>query len=168
MLKRKYGPLIFIINIAVFFVVILLHTSEIADISIKTATPFLLLPLLTAFSVFAPMRHSVVAGFISGALIDSVSSRAYCFNTILFMLIAVSVCLAASNLFNKNIPSAIVLSLLVAGVYYVLLWIFFYSIPGSMEDSLGYLLKYALPSAVYSAAFIFPFYYLYRFLYEIN
>ena len=166
MLEKKYSPLIFIVNTAVFFVVIMLHTSEIADLSIKTATPFLLLPLITAFSMFAPMRHSVIAGIISGALIDSVSSRSYCFNTIIFLVIAVFVCVAANNLFNKNIQSAAVLSLITAAIYYILLWICFYSIPGTLEDSLGFLLRYALPSAVYSAVFIFLFYYLYRFLYE--
>jgi cell shape-determining protein MreD len=160
----KAGLLPNIVNAAVFFAVIFFHTSEIADISIKTATPFILLPLITAYSIFAPFGYSLAAGLISGAFIDSVSSRAYCFNTIMLMLIATFVCMASSYLFNKNIKSAAVLALITSGAYFIFLWLFFYSGTGSMEDSVGFLLKYAFPSAVYSAVFIFPFYYLCRFL----
>lgn len=164
MLAKKRNPLIFIINIALFFVVILFHTSEIIDISIKNATPMLLLPLITAFSLFSPMGSALAAGFISGALIDSIAQSSYCFNTVVLILIAVTVNLIANNLFNKNLFSAVVLCLMTCGVYYLLIWIFFHLVGRSVEDSLGYLLSYALPSALYSAVFILPFYCLYKFL----
>ena len=163
MLRKKRHPLVFLANVCIFALVIIFHTSEIADISIYNASPMLILPLLTAFSFFADLKQCVIAGLICGAFIDSVSQGAYCFNTIVLMLLSVFVYLAANNLFNKNIRAAMVLSLITAAIYYILLWLFFYCIGAGMQNNLGFLLKYALPSAVYSAVFIFPFYYLYRY-----
>ena len=160
MLAKKHHPFIFIANVLIFFVVILFHTSQFVDISIKTATPMLLIPLLTAFSIFSGIGTSAVVGFISGAFIDSVAGQTYCFNTIVFMVMGVLVSLVASNLFNKNIFAAAVLSLITSGAYYLLLWICFHSIGVSAQNSLRYLLGYALPSAVYTAVFIFPLYFL--------
>ncbi len=168
MLKKRTSPIKIVLNIVIFFLVIILHTSEALDISIKTATPFLLLPLITAFSFFNPLGACVIAGILSGALIDSVSSGAYCYNTILITILACFVSLASDNLFNKNIQSAAVLSFIVSGVYYVFLWLLFHNFGSSLEDSVGYLLSYAFPSAVYSALFIFPFYYICRILSKIK
>lgn len=168
MLAKKHHPWIFIANVLIFFTLILIHTSEFIDISIKTATPLLLLPLLTAFSVFAPIGSAAAAGFVSGAFLDSVAGSTYCFNTIVFMLIGVFVSLVANNLFNKNIFAAAVLSLITSGAYYLLLWLCFHCIGASAENSIGYLLRYALPSAVYTAVFIFPFYFLYKYFNKIK
>ena len=164
MQSKKLNPLRWIVTAAVFFTVILFHTSEIIDISIKNATPMLLLPLITAYSFFAPLGNSIAASLISGALIDSVTMGSYCFNTIVLFLIAVAVNLIANTLFNKNIFSAATLSLLNCGGYYLLRWVSFHFFGQTMEDSLIYLMSYALPSAIYSAVFIIPFYYLYKFL----
>ncbi len=163
---QKSSPLPNIVISVLFFAVIFFQTSEIADISIKTATPLLILPLIVAFAIFAPFWRCVIAGLVSGALIDSVSSGAYCFNTIMLLLIAAFVCMASNYLFNKNLKAAIVLALITAGAYYVCLWLAFYNSMGSMDDSMGFLLRYALPSAVYSSAFVFPFYYFCRFLFK--
>ena len=164
MTAKKNTFLKAIITIALFFAVILFHTSEIIDISIKNATPMLLLSLLTAFSFYSSMYASVIAGLISGALIDSVAQSGYCFNTIIMLVIAVAVNVIANTLFNKNIFAAFALSLLVCALYYIALWLCFHLINRTMEDSLIYLFSYALPSAVYSSVFILPFYYFYKFL----
>lgn len=162
MLEKKRHPGIFILNVLIFFILIIFHTSELVDISIKTATPLLILPLLTAFSLFEPIGASAVAGFISGAFLDSVADGSYCFNTVVLMLIGTFVSLFANNLFNKNIFAAAVLSVITSVIYYLLLWLFFHCFGTTVHSSLGYLLSYAFPSAVYSAVFIFPFYFLYR------
>jgi len=162
MLKKKRHALLLLANVLLFTFVILLDTTYFLDITIKTATPMLLIPLLCAYSSFASTRRCLVAGLISGIFIDSVSMDAYCFNAVALMLITVAVCLASNNLFNKNIFSAAVLTLLSAAVYFTSLWLFFYIVPGDMESSLGYLLKYAFPSAVYTAVFAFPFYLIYK------
>lgn len=163
MLAKKHHPLIFIANVLIFFFVIFFHTSEVFNIGIKNATPLLLLPLLTAFSFFSGVGTAAVAGFVSGAFMDSVASHTHCFNTVVLMLVGVFVSLAADNLFNKNISAAAVLSLIASAVYYLLMWLFFHGIGNTVRDSLTYLLSYALPSAVYSALFIVPFYFIYRY-----
>lgn len=168
MLRKKHHPLLFFANVLIFTFIILFDTSDFVDISIKTATPMLIIPLVCAYSFFANIQHCIIVGAITGAFVDSVSYGAYCFNTIALMLLAVWVSLASNNLFNKNIRAAVVLTLLTAAVYYVCLWMFFYIVPYDMKSSLGYLLKYALPSAVYSTVFILPFYYIYKKFNEIK
>lgn len=159
---KKRHPLYFVLTFLLFFAVLIFHTSDIADISVKTATPLLIIPLLTGYSMFSTPVRVAVAGFVSGACIDSVAQGSYGFNTIVLMVTAVFVSLAASNLFNKNIRAAAVLSLITAVFYFVLFWAFFHAFGVSVEQSLGYLLKYALPSAVYSAVFIIPFYLIFK------
>lgn len=162
MLEKKSHPGIFFLNVLIFFLLIIFHTSEFINISIKTATPLLLLPMLTAFAIFEPFGISATAGFIIGAFLDSVADGSYCFNTLVLMLIGGFVSLFANNLFNKNIFAAAVLSLISCIIYYVLLWFSFHLFGRTVYDSLSYLLGYGFPSAVYSAVFIFPFYFLHR------
>ncbi|MBR7133704.1 MAG: hypothetical protein IKD04_09270 [Clostridia bacterium] len=159
---KKRHPLYAVLTILLFFAVLIFHTSDIADISIKTATPLLIIPLLTAFSMFSSPLKAAVAGLISGACIDGVAQKNFSFNTVVLIIVSVFVSLAASNLFNKNIRAAAVLSLITAVFYFVLLWALFYAFGVSPEQSLEYLLKYALPSAVYSSVFIIPFYFIFK------
>ena len=161
MLTKKRRPLVGLISFLIFSAVLILRPLE-ALISIKTAAPMLILPLLAAFSIFSSVYASAAVGFIAGACLDSVASGAYCFNTLTLMLLAVAVTLCANNLFNKNIRSAAVISLILSVVYFVLKWIIFYAVGADITNSMQYLLEYALPSAVYSSVFIFPFYFLYR------
>lgn len=162
MIKKKHYPLLFFANVIIFAAVIFCDTSQIIDLSIKTASPMILIPLLCSFAFFSDLKRCVIAGLIAGAFVDSISYKSYCFNTILLMLIAVAVCLAANNLFNKNIRAALVVTFAASAIYFLLLWLFFYCIGSDIQSSLGYLLKYALPSTVYSTVFIFPFYYMYK------
>lgn len=161
MLARKRHPFVFLLNFLIFALAVIFHPAE-GYIAIKTATPMLILPILCAFSVFGSVYTCAVAGFLAGVCFDAVTSGAYCFNTIAFIVLAVAVNLCSNNLFNKNIRSVTLLSLLSAVLYFVLKWIVFYAIGVGIADSLFYLLKYALPSAVYSAIFIFPFFFIYR------
>ena len=162
MTGRKHNPLITVANIFIFFVVIIFQISGAVDISIKTATPILLLPLLTAYAVFNPLTYCAIAGLVAGACLDSIANGAYCFNTIALFLLSVAVSLAANNLFNKNIRAATALSFITSGLYYLLLWLFFYAWNMPEGDSMRFLLSYALPSAVYTAIFIFPFYFIFK------
>lgn len=160
--KKNRGLLIFA-NTLILFFTILFTVSGVIDISIKNATPLALISLVSAFSIFNSVGKCAAVGFITGACLDSVQVGSYCFNTIIFMVLAVVVFLISNNLFNKNIQSAVALSLIMSVLYFGLKWVFFFAFGSSLQDSMTYLLSYALPSAVYSAAFIFPFYYLYRF-----
>ena len=99
----KHRPWVFLFNVLAFFIVIMFDSNGVVDISIKNATPLIVLPLFIAFVVFGSLRSAVVVGLILGALLDSTSGGTYCFNTICFLVIGVWVFLAANNLFNKNI-----------------------------------------------------------------
>ena len=160
MLRKKHHRLLFLANSLLFAFAILFDTTSLFDISIKSAVCLLVIPLLCAYSFFSSTWRCIAAGLICGIFIDSVSHNANCFNAVALMLLTVAVGFCSNNLFNKNIFSAAVLTLLASAVYFTLLWIFFYIVPTDMKSSLGYLLKYAFPSAVYTTVFSFPFYYI--------
>lgn len=151
-----------------FSVVYLLHTSPYINLSISTATPMLFLPLITAIAIFSTFWGGVCAGLAAGVLLDSVSTSFHCFNTIIFLVIAVSVWLLANNLFNKNIGAAFTLALISAALYKLLWWLFNYFFVLDIKESFALLLQYALPSAFYSAVFIVPLFYIYRWLNKIK
>ena len=122
MLGKRRHPLIFTAKLFLFIAAVLIHTTKIPDLSIKTAYPFLVLPLLAAFSFFHSPLSSALAGFLTGACIDSVATSAYCFNTLFLTVAGMLISLFSSTLFNKNLKAAAVLSLILAVVYYLLYW----------------------------------------------
>ena len=159
--KRHIG--ILVLNILIFFLPLVFYYSGILTLSIKGATPLLILPILTAFSFFHTPLTCALTGLACGIFMDACALGSFCFNAILLLLLGVFVSLASSNLFNKNIRSAMVLSLITSAIYFILLWIIFHTKGVTLTDSLIYLLRYALPSAIYSALFILPFYYFFRY-----
>lgn len=168
MLQKKRHPWIFILDLLIFSAVLILHSTAVLDISIKTASPIVLLPLLTAFSIFHSVPSASVTGFICGAFMDSVSAGSYCFNTVALMLLGAFVSLVADTLFNKNIFAAAVLSLITSALYFLALWGIFHTAGETVQNSIGYLLSYALPSSAYTAVFIFPFFFLYRYFNKLK
>ena len=157
MLYKKKHPLIAFLTVFVFFAVIILNFSDgFSIISIKTATPFIILPVLCAYSLFSDIKRAAFAGFITGACADS------CFNTIALLIIGVGVCLAANNLFNKNIRAAAVLSLIVSVLYFGADWLIFHTIGFNMQHSLEFLFSFSLASAIYTSVFVIPFYFLFK------
>lgn len=167
-MNSKKHPFIFIFNILIFSFIILLYYTDSAGIKISTASALLILPVLTAFSLFHSPLASGLTGVIVGIFMDACAPSSYCFNATVLMLIAVFVAVASNTLFNKNIPSAAVLSLITSVFYFVYQWIVFHAAVESLNNSLIYLLNYALPSAVFSAIFIFPFYFLYKKFHKIS
>lgn len=159
--KRRRRNIIFL-NVLIFSLCILLFGN--ADISLKLnhATPFILLSLLVAFSVFSKTSYSAVAGFISGAFVDSIANSSYCFNTLALMLLAVGASLLSDRVFNKNLKAVVALCFLTTAVYYIFYWLIFINPSVSTTDSIAYLLQFALPSSLYTTLFIFPFYFLYK------
>lgn len=162
MSKTKH-PLITILNILIFFVSLLFYYTGILPLSIKGITPLLILPILTAFSIFNSPLTSAITGLLCGVFMDCNALNSYCFNATMLLVLGTFVAVASTSLFNKNIFSAMVLSLIAAVFYFVLQWAVFETDNTTINDSLTYLLKYAFPTAVYSAVFIIPFYYLYRY-----
>lgn len=162
MIAKKHHPFIFIINILLFFSVIILEDNGVVDFSIKNATPLFVLPLLCAFSMFENFEHSIVAGLLSGILLDGVTMGSFCFNAIVFVFLSAFVNLSSNSLFNKNLKASIAVSIIVCFSYFVIYWLCFMNFGVGIKNSLIYLLEYAMPSALYSAIFVIPFYFLYR------
>lgn len=146
-----------------FFFSFIAHYTDSIDLSIKNAQPFILLPLITAFSMFATPGTAAVSGLALGICMDGCSGGTVCFNAIAIMLAATFVSVAANNLFNRNIKSAILLSVIISLFYYILRWLIFYAFSSGSHDNLTYLLSYAFPSVLYTNAFIFPFYFIFRY-----
>ena len=136
-----------VFHVLLFFTVLLLHSTVSLHIRIGKAAPMAILPLLTVFSMFAPVTPAAIAGFLSGLFLDGVESGVFCMNTVTLMLTGVFVSVLAENLLNRNIRAALCLS-------------FFATV--QMQDSLYYLLYYGLPSVLYSQVFLFLFYPIYR------
>ncbi len=151
----------------IFVFVCLFFSIGTVDLSIKNATPFTVLSLLTAYALFVSPTRSAVTGLAMGVFLDSTSGDTYCFNSVALMFIALFVCLTANNIFNKNLKASLVISLLASVTYFVLYWAFFYIIGSSLRESLTYLINYGLTSAVYTAILILPFYYLFKFFQKL-
>lgn len=164
--KKHYG--ISLLNFLLFCLLFLLHYSGIFTIRFLHATPLLLLPYLVAFSMFCEEIAAAFAGLATGIFMDSVTSGSSCFHTVVFLLIGLFVSFTVHFLFNNNIRSAVLLSLLATLVYYLLRWLIFYTIGQTVADSLRYLLQFALPSVIYTNLFIIPFYYLHRRFFRIR
>ena len=167
-IRQKNHPFILIINILIFSSLLLLQYTDNIEIKISTASVLLILPSLTAFSLFHSPLVSSLAGLFCGIFMDACAARVYCFNSIILICICCFVSLSSSSFFNKNIPSAAVLSLITCSLYFVAEWIVFHTKIENFNDSLIYLLIYALPSAVLSSIFIFPFYFLYKHFHKIS
>lgn len=165
---KKRHPVIAVLSFLIFFAVFILHYSANIDISIKNASPLTMLPLLCAFSMFVQPPAAAFAGLVLGTAMDGVSMGAYCFNAIVLMLSAVMVSALTANLINKNIRSAILMSVLVSLFYFVMRWLVFYAFAEGAKGNLTYLLSFAFPSAVYTALFIFPFYFICRYLNKLK
>lgn len=167
MIKFNPTTAIKVLTAILFGFVCLFFSIGAIDLSIKNATPFTVLALLTAYALFSSPTRSAVIGLAVGVFLDSTSGGTYCFNSVTLMLIALFVCLTANNIFNKNLKASLVISLLAAVSYFVLYWAVFHIIGCSLRESLTYLFNYGLPSAIYTAVFILPFYYLFKFFQKL-
>lgn len=162
MTYKKSNPWVFLLNIFLFGVILFFDVNTTVDITIRNATPLLIIPLLAAFSVFSSLEAAAVAGLFSGAILDSVMVRSYCFNTICLFVLGAVVNLAANNLFNKNMRGVAALTLITAVLYFLVYWLRFFAFDVGMKNSLMYLMGYGFPSAIYTTVFIFPFYWIYK------
>lgn len=167
-MNNKKHPFIFTFNVLIFCVLILLHYTDKTSINFFGITPLLVLPLLTAFSIFHSPIASGITGLLAGIFMDASTIGSYCFNAIILLCLGVAVSVTSNILFNKNIFASVVLSLITSGIYYLSQWLVFYTVGKDFADSLMYLLKYAFPTALLSAIFIFPFYFLYKYFNKIT
>lgn len=165
---KKRHPWINLTSFLLFFLLFIIHYTDIIDLSVKNARPLIILPLLTAFAMFNKTSVSAAAGFLIGACMDSAAAGAVCFNSALLMLAAAFISALSERLFNRNIRSALLLCVLLSLVYYLLRWVCFYAFSSGAVGNLTYLLSYAFPSMLYTDLFIFPFYFLYKYFYRLR
>ncbi len=168
MSKKVKKNLIIAFNVVIFFLISLLHYSDFLDVKIAGVGTTLLIPLLVAFSLWHSPLASALTGMLSGIIMDSSANNSYCFNAIVLLLIGTFVSVSSSALFNKNLPSAMVISLICSMAYYLLQWGFFHTFSEGINNGLTFLLQISLPSAVLTAAFILPFYYLYKYIEKLK
>ena len=148
------------IIISIIFAAVYLLQSGVGLLpGIFAVRPLPLLALVTAIAMFESKGAAFAFGLCGGLLMDVLTPRISCFNTVFLTVAAVSVALLIELLFNNAPLSAAVLGGIVCGAYYLVYWLI-YLLSGG--DALMMLLRYCLPGAVYSWAFTLPFYFLMR------
>lgn len=162
--RDKY--IAFGVNLLVFSVLFIGHYCFGDLFAIGASKPIAFLAMFTAFSMFHDELPCALTGLAVGICMDGVTGETVCFNSIILILIGVTTSLISKHLFNRNIRSAFVLSLLGNLVYFGTRWLIFYAFDSTVISAFTYLLDYAIPSAVYTAVFIIPFFYLERTFYK--
>ena len=163
MLYKRKNIRVNLLYATVVLLAVFLYGSPHINISIKSASPFIFLPLIVAFSTFFEIWQSVAAGLLLGSVADSVSSKGFCANTIVLFCFAVFVCLGTKSLFNKNIKAVVAVCFSLSVIYFLLFWLFFLCGAMTFRENGEYLLLYAFPSALYSTVFVIPLFYLFRY-----
>ena len=159
MTNRKNSFLLFISNAALFIFLILFHYAGI-PIKIMSANPMSVLALLVALVMFSGETAGVIAGAVTGIVLDSAASTPAGFNTIVFTVISFVAVLISKYLFNRNIKSAVILCLICSVMYFAARWLVCFAFKGDIAGSFNYLLRYAAGSALYTTLFVIPFFYI--------
>lgn len=147
------------INALLLIFLFVIRYSGLATLAIGQAVPITLIPFAVAIALFWGEWVGASVGFIAGALMDGSMSSSSCFNTLALMLIGLICGILSSYYMNKNIRSAICLSLGSAFVYLFARLTFFYSFKG-ISVGAEYYSNYFIPTVFYTAVFILPFYFL--------
>lgn len=145
-----------------FFLLFLLQSTDILTIHSLYASAFLLFPFTVTFCMFRDEITATVTGLLVGIFLDSLSSAANGFHTLFFLLMGLAVSFILHFFFNNNLRSALLLSISLGILYYLLRCIFFDMSHGLFEDAAHYIFRSALPSLIYTNLFTVPFYYFHR------
>lgn len=148
MAKRKYV----LINIVVALLTFILQYNSFNIFGSLNATPMFSLGFIIVLSMFFPEFNSFFLGLLFGIITDSVATTAFGFNTIFMPLICLGVSLLSHYLFNNNIKSCTVISLLVSFSYFAVRFLIFYPSVNAKEI-MTYLIKTDLPSAIITSVF---------------
>ncbi len=162
-MEKKTTKKAIFLNFLLFLGISLLFSSDAVNISVNTATPLLPLSLLVAFSCYYSLNLSAVFGFLSGAVLDSVATGSYCFNTIFMLILGVLANLLLNTVFNKNWKAVFALCSLLSVLYYLVYWVIFIAFSLDFDGNTLYLLQYALPSSLYTGVVSLIFYFIYKF-----
>lgn len=157
--QRRINYAAVIYYILAFLVSFAITYTTLIPIRIANATPTPLIALVIAYSYFYGETRGFTVGLIVGIFADGVAADTVGFNAIMLAVIGMLAGALVKKYLNKNIYSAVFLSVIGSGVYHFAKWLVFYAFSG-IQGIGNYLMMYILPSAVYSALFIIPFYFL--------
>lgn len=139
--------------------IFLFHYTGLIDVTVRGASPLILLPLTVAVAMFYDEPVPLIFGTVCGIAIDAVAGSSACFNTLTFMLISFGIGLLSKRIFNRNLAGSIALTVIASIIYFGAKWLFFAIIP-DVQGKVYYLFWHLTPSAVYTVIFILPFFYL--------
>ncbi len=154
------------INTLIYIALIFIQYNGVFSLKIVTANPMLPISLFVAVCMFCSELSAGISGLIIGVFMDSVAATPPGFNAIVLLLLGLAISLVIRHLFNNNIWSAITLSVLSTGIYFLLRWAFCFAFSVSFAETLTYLMQSAFPSVIYTAVFTVPFYYFEKRLYK--
>ena len=126
-------------------------------IKIVNAAPMLLVPLTVAIGFFYGEWTGFTAGMVMGIFADAVAADTVCFNMLVLTAIGLVSGILVNRYINKNIFSALLLSLAAALLYFTFHWLIFFVAVG-FAGKIHYFIYHSIPSAVYTAMFILPAY----------
>lgn len=154
--KKRKVP---VIEIVIASFVYLFHYTGLIDITIKGASPVILLPITVAVAMFYSELTGLLFGLCCGFAMDAVAASTSVFNTLAFMFIGYITGLLAKRIFNRNLPAAISLTLFSEIGYFGVKWLLVSIIP-DVQGKVYHLLWNLTPCAVYTLLFIIPLYFL--------
>ncbi|MCQ2454736.1 MAG: rod shape-determining protein MreD [Clostridia bacterium] len=140
------------VNVIIAVLCFVLQYNRFNLFKFMNASPMFPLGFLIILSMFLSELSSFVWGVLFGIIVDSFSTTALGFNSIIFPLFAFLVSFIVHYLFNNNIMSSAVLTVSCCLVYFTVRFlIFFPSV--SAKDTLSYIIRAAIPSAIITAVF---------------
>ncbi|MBR6743554.1 MAG: rod shape-determining protein MreD [Clostridia bacterium] len=166
MKKNKKRFTVTYVNILLILLLYILRASGLLLLKIGDISPILLLPLVVSISLFFGEWNGAAAGFLVGLLMDTTTLGSSVFSCLCFMLIGLTCGVAANFYLNKNIKSALALSVCASFAYYLFKFLFLSIIAGTGIDG-QYFASFVLPSIAYTSIFIIPFYFLQKKLKEL-
>lgn len=157
--KQNSGYLKVACFIGLFIIISFLSFNPFFSLKIGNAVPVMSVAAVVTVAFYYGEWWGFTAGILSGIFADAVTSGSYCFNAVMLLLIGLCSGILLRKYLNRNIFSALTLSGVANGIYFLISGMFFLANNGAFQGA-EYLLLHSLPSAVYSALFIIPFYFI--------
>lgn len=138
----------FLIYFVICAVILLLQSTGLITLQIKTASTMLIIPATVYAGFYFGCYLGAVFGFVSGVLLDIYSS------TLVYNTVALAVCgfvcgIVVTYLFNRNLAAASVLNSVFSILYFLVKWLIVYAFSDPVPQFV--LWNFCVPSAVYTA-----------------
>lgn len=155
--KKRFT--IIYVNLFLILFLYILRASGLLLLQIGNISPIILLPLVISIAMFFGELSGAVSGFVVGLLMDTTSVGSSVFGCLSIMIIGLLCGIAAKFYLNKNIKSALALSVVSSFIYYLVKFLCLGLFSGKGVDG-QYFANFLLPAVFYTSVFIIPFYFL--------